>query len=149
MEFKLPDPDKQSRINGELHLQWTASPAHVSSLPPGESIEPNVLATGESAADIAASSVEVEKRPSNLENQLSPEARAAIAARVRPPSRSFDKVTPQKLNGPLPKPTKPAPIRAISDPHKAQRDLIKAKAICNAFNRNVPGFPGACNSVPQ
>ncbi len=147
MEFQLPDPGKQARINGELHLQWTTAPgARVA-------VGPSAVATH---AVPAASAVpgtpsvpeEVEKRLENLEKQLPPNAFQAMKAGLAR-TRSFDQLTPRKLQTALPKPAIRLSARAVADPLKTQRDLERAKAICAAFGRNVPGRPNVCATVPQ
>ncbi|MGJ4945046.1 hypothetical protein ACQR1W_31085 [Bradyrhizobium sp. HKCCYLS1011] len=139
VEFGLPDPAKGARINGELHLQWT--------------VTPGVIAVFRPPLDTAAEAlgphlVEIEQRLENLEKQLPPDARRAMTNRLAR-ARSFDEVTPSKLEAAQPRLAHPASTRAGPDPHKAQRDLERAKAICTAFRRSIPGMPNACASVPQ
>lgn len=145
VEFELPDPDKRARINGELHLQWTTSPGAVATVArPAAAVHEMHVA----AEAMGPRVVEIEQRLGNLEKQVSPEARQAMRDKLAHP-RTFDEVTPRKLEAALPKLARPTSTRAVADPHKAQRDLERAKAICTAFGRNVPGMPNACASVPQ
>jgi len=146
VEFQLPDPGKQARINGELHLRWTTSGAV---RPPVPSVtvaanQPEV----ERAAAAHPEPEEVEKRIAEVEKQLSPEARQAMAAKVRPTS-SFDELTPKPLppSSAVARLAHPPAVRAAADPRKAQRDQERAKAMCAAFGGNVPGMPNACASV--
>jgi hypothetical protein len=152
VEFGLPDPSKGARINGELHLQWTISPGAVVAVdrPTVAVARPTVPFREMHTAGEALGPhvVEIEQRLENLEKQLPPDARRGIADKLAR-ARSFDEVTPRKLEAALPKPARPASARAVPDPHKAQRDLERAHAMCTAFGRNIPGMPNACASVPQ
>ena len=146
VEFRLPDPEKQARINGELHLQWTTAPGAVVALPP--SFTPRAEAVVSAIPGAPRVPEEVEKRLEDLQKQLPPNTVQAMKAKLaRPPS--FDQLMPQKLEAPLPKPAVRATARAVADPVKAQRDLERAKATCAAFGRNVPGKPNVCTTVPQ
>jgi hypothetical protein len=139
VEFQLPDSGQQARINGELHLKWTG-PAVTAALV--------TRAAPLTAAQQPAEPAEVEKRLEELEKQLPDEPHRAMVAKLAK-TQVFDQVTPAKLQAASPKPTRAASARAVPDPRKAQRDVLRAQAFCGAFGRNVPGNPNACSSVPQ
>ena len=146
VEFRLPDPEKQARINGELHLQWTTAPGAVVAVPP--SLATRAVPVVSAAPGAPRVPEEVEKRLENLHKQLPPDKLQAMKARLaRTPS--FDQLAPAKLETASPKPTRPAAVRAVADPLKAQRDLERATATCAAFGRAVPGKPNVCATVPQ
>src|SRR5262249_121012 len=67
VEFQLPNPEKQARINGELHLRWTLSPGAVAT------VATPVLRTASVGG--APEPDEVEKRLGKLIKQLPPNAR--------------------------------------------------------------------------
>jgi hypothetical protein len=146
VEFGLPDPANGARINGELHLQWTVAAGAVA-------VSPMIAHTAAihemhaAAVALGPHLVETERRLATLEKQLPPDARQAMRAKLSHP-RTFDEMTPKKLEGALPKPAHKVSARAVADPHKAQRDRERASAICSAFGRNIPGIPNACATVP-
>jgi hypothetical protein len=145
VEFELLDPTKGARINGELHLQWTVAPG---AAPAVTVVAPSALAMHVAAEALGPRVVEIEQRlGSLLAQQLPPDARRTMTERLARP-RSFDELTPRKMDAALPKPARPASTRPVADPHKAQRDLERAEAICAAFGRNIPGMPDACATVP-
>ncbi len=143
VEFQLPNPEKQARINGELHLRWTV--AQIA----GPAVARGTVAVNLPAATATPQPEEVEKRIAEMEKQLSPEARQAIAAKVRP-TPSLDELTPKPLSpGSVVRLAHPPAVRAAADPKKAQRDQERAKAMCAAFGGNIPGMPNACANVPR
>jgi hypothetical protein len=147
VEFRLPDPGQQARINGELHLQWTIPPGASVAVAPS-AVAPRAVPAAAAAPGIPAVPDEVEKRLENLHKQLPPNTVQAMKAKLaRTPS--FDQLAPAKLQTASPKPTSRAVARAVADPVKAQRDLERAKATCAAFGGNVPGRPSVCATVPQ
>jgi hypothetical protein len=154
VEFNLPSPDAGARANGELHLQWTTGAAGSPAASAARSVlaaraasvihHPPIVMTTHVAT---TAGIESEKRLDALVIQLPADKQAAIkAALARPPA--FDSVKPQALHATTAKPSRPATTRAVADPVKQQRDLQRARAICAAYNRNVPGAPNACASVP-
>jgi hypothetical protein len=145
VEFELPDPAKEARINGELHLQWTLRSGAVAAAESPAAASQEMHAVAEA---LGPHVVEIEERLKNLEKQLPPDARRAMNDRLARAS-SFDQMTPKRLEAALPRLARRASARAVGDPRKAQRDLERAKAICAAFGRNVPGMPNACATVPQ
>lgn len=147
VEFRLPDPSRQARVNGELHLRWTVAPGIPGTLTARMMLLPRAITVME-PKELQPPGIEVEKRLQDMQAQLSPEARLSLSAKLARP-KSFDELVPTALTAAQPKPARPATVRAVPDPQKAQKDLNRAQATCSAFNRNVPGVPNACASVPQ
>jgi hypothetical protein len=138
VEFGLPDPTKGARINGELHLQWTVGP---------QAAQPMKAVFLHASAALGPRLVETEKRLTTLTGQLTPERRQVLRTRLARPV-VFDEVSLKKLEGPVGvTPSHPALVRHQRDTQKAEKDRLRAEAICAAFGGNVPGQPNACATV--
>jgi hypothetical protein len=148
VEFDLPGPDAGARLNGELHLQWTAGAGGSPAARAAETrAEPARLPVAELATRVPAP--ESEARLASLVQQLPPAKLNAIKTTLARP-QAFDNVKPGTLAATSAKPTRPATTRAVVDAAKKQRDAVRARAICAAYNNNVPGMPAnACASVPR
>jgi hypothetical protein len=156
VEFQLPDPGKQARINGELHLRWTTN-APVARAP-AQSVQPGLAAVSPAGTQpvpaVTKEPEEVEKRLAEVQEHLPAEARQAMAAKLRR-TPSFDGVTPKPLAAPSAPPaasmrlTQIPRVMTSPDPGKMQRDQGNAQAICSAFGGNIPGMPNVCAGVPR
>jgi hypothetical protein len=139
--FGLPDPSAGARINGELHLRWTVAPGA-----PLRVVAP--LRAAIPAAARPQGAIESEASLTALTASLPADRRTALGAKLARPAVADGTALPAPA-GALAKPVRRAAVRAVPNPAKAQRDLIRAQALCAAYDRNVPGAPSACATVPQ
>ena len=156
VEFDLPAPEAGARINGELHLQWTAGAA---GSPAARAAEAARVGIAERAATMRPAvspavmaahpvAIEGEKRLDQLLSQLPADKRASLKSQLVPPV-AFDSIKPRALAATTPKPANAAHTRAVLDTAKQQRDLQRARAVCAAHNQVIPEMPNVCASVPR
>ncbi|HEX3967600.1 MAG TPA: hypothetical protein VHW70_06515 [Edaphobacter sp.] len=149
VEFTLPSPDAGARVDGELHLQWTANASSVN-------VNRAVTAGNVANLHIAATAVhpvaqqvnpESEKRLAGVLGQLPADKQTVLKGKLTT-TPAYDGLKPGPLSSTSAKPARAATTRAVAAPAKAQKDLDRAKAICAAYNRSIPNMPNVCANVP-
>ena len=140
-----PAREDGTRINGELHLQWS-----------GSQIQPVQLLPQAVFAVLSAQPEEeenAEHRLGDLLAQMTPQQRETFLTTLPKKTISYDEIAPLPSEAravpQLPvllqvQPSQPLRVQAGNAVEKAARERRVLDAWCKAFDGNVPGFPHAC-----
>jgi hypothetical protein len=154
IDFGLPDSGAQMGVEGELHLQWTFStpmartahtvPLRVTATLRGNVKQPETDKPEESLGALIA------KMPAPQQQTFRTRLRSAV---VPHPAITRQKLTlaPAVKVAALPKPphlARPLAPRMVRDERLVQKTETARKALCEAYNNQVPGHPQLCTANP-
>jgi hypothetical protein len=154
LEFTLPDPSAQMGVEGELHLQWTISPAARSEIASRSGLR-RVPAPGPRDDEAEKPENRIAALQSGLAAAQLQKFRTRLADRIaRQPAVKQSKLPPRSVIfvSKLPPPphlAKPVVPQSVPNPRLVQRNESLRQALCEAYNNNVPGYPLACQPNPR
>ncbi|MGI8745185.1 MAG: hypothetical protein ACR2NN_21955 [Bryobacteraceae bacterium] len=152
IDFSLPDPSAQLGVEGELHLQWTISPADRLRL--GATRSSLIAAIRRSnKPEIAKPETRIAALMSKLSatqvQALQNQVKAAAAARLAAPRQRLQ-LRPATRVASLPAPprlAKPIATQAAPNPLRVQKSESLRVALCEAYKNSVPGYPSMCSTT--
>ena len=158
LDFTLPDPGQQLGVEGEVHLQWTITPAARTAL-----VGRGGPIIGRGGHGPVIRPDDDEEKPENhladLFSKMTAPQRSILNTRMgpfmhsRPPvKRARLPMRPIATVAKLPPPphlARPVIPQAIPNPKLVQRNETLRKALCEVYGNNVPTYTQACAPAPK
>jgi hypothetical protein len=162
----LGQPESGTLVHGTVHFAWTMAPgpqprpaipimhaAPGAIAAPGAAAAPGAVMTPGAIATFRTPEVEKhapELRSAALLEQLSPQKKAEVAAKLRkPPVPKYTRPVRRVAQINVVRVAKPVLPKRLPAPAKAARDRQRVEALCAAYSGQIPGYPATICQAPR
>jgi hypothetical protein len=157
LSFDLGAPESQALVDGSVTINWLPSqPASatarslptVNLFPALPAATMNAIATRMKSAATETKESDAHKLPAGL----SADKASALKQQLQKPTATKNTITVQSTQVAMTQHPQRAvkfvrpTVRAVANPARAAKTQRESKAVCDAYNNNLPGIPDACKN---